>query len=95
MRYTHLSVGHPATLRRMARDSLGTEFLGNGAGMVGGSDCEDDDGEGYEGYSNDDEETEDETDEEPSEDELECKGEGLGSDDGYEEEDEFDDLLSF
>jgi hypothetical protein len=108
MRYTHFGVGHPAMLRRIARDSFRDDSPSGITNAVSNSNIvaleadiaygEDNDGEGYEGCSDEGEPSDEECSDEELEDEDE--GEENESDDGCEEdghefEDEFDDLLSF
>lgn len=89
IRYTHFGVGHPVAVRKIIRDCLGSPAVApaecDAMDIVEDIDLEEvGDGEGHAGHD-------DEQDSEDGEDEL--SGEEL--DDGDEDEDLFDDLLSF
>ncbi|KIK36572.1 hypothetical protein CY34DRAFT_94132 [Suillus luteus UH-Slu-Lm8-n1] len=105
MRYTHFGVGHPAMLRRIARDCESVALGGMEGNVTGTSetdvghnthyDLEDERCEDIEDESEEDEdESEEVSDEELDGLDLEHAAEDI-DEDGDEEEDDFDDLLSF
>jgi hypothetical protein len=90
MRYTHLGVGHPASLRRITRDSFGYGSPGNTMDdVINGDEADEDSSEGYEGSSDEEEGV---VDEWFSDEELAPEDEGH---DGGEGDDDDDDFPSF
>ena len=99
MRYTHLGVGHPVMLRKMARDSLGSAVSadvmdvvndGEGDGEYNLNDEQEDDVNDKELKDGEDEDDMNEEDEEDDEDDKDGEG-----DEDENTEDVFDNFLSF
>lgn len=88
MRYTCLGIGHPAALRRITRDCLGSDIVVSPHTMDIGEDS-DGDLEGFDGSHEEGEDGEDddeESDDEESDDDL------SGGEQDEDENDEFDEL---
>lgn len=102
IRYTHFGVGHPAMLRRIARDCESVALGGVVGGVTSTNETDSDMGHDENGH-HDTEDDEDDSgsdsdsgeisDEEFSDEDLEL--DHVEDIDGDEAEDEFDDLLSF
>jgi hypothetical protein len=102
IRYTHFGVGHPAMLRRIARDCESVVRGGVVGGVTSTDETDLDMGHDENGHR-DTEDDEDDSNSDSDSEEVSDEGfsdEDLGLDhvediDGDEGEDEFDDLLSF
>ncbi|KAG1855096.1 hypothetical protein C8R48DRAFT_776498 [Suillus tomentosus] len=97
MRYGHLGVGHPVTMRRMTRDCLSPGSAGDmnvvdDTNEVDVSHAENDDSEDCDGCGEDDDEDDGTSDEEFSDDDLEHEDEGVEKDHGWEGDEDQDDL---